>query len=86
MEIVVSQELHHIPFLKEHFQVLEGGLGSRIPVKGRHIVVHRQNDFLSLAALSGPERIGISRVDALLFQLILPLFFELFAVLYLIAL
>ena len=74
MKEIISQELHHITLFQKHLQVLVGCLGTRVPVKGGHIVVHYQNDFLSLAALPGPEWIGISGVDTLLFEFLGPFF------------
>ena len=75
MKEIVTQELHHIALFQEHLQVLVGCLGPRIPVKGRHIVVHHQDDLLPLAALPGPERVGISGVDTLLFKFLRPFLF-----------
>ena len=85
MKEIISQKFHHITLFQKHFQVLVGCLGARVPVKGGHIVVHHQDDFLSLAALPGPEWIGISGVDTLLFKFLRPFFLQLFTVLHLVA-
>ena len=57
-EGIISQELYHIALFQKHLQVLVGCLGSRVPVKGGHIVVHHQDDFLSLAALLALNGLG----------------------------
>ena len=85
MKEIISQELYHIALFQKHLQVLVGCLGARVPVKGGHIVVHHQDDFLSLAALPGPERIGISGVDALFFEFLSPFLLQLFTVFHLVS-
>ena len=86
VEEIVSKELHHISLFQEHFQILVRGLGTGVPVKGGHVVVHHQHHRLALAALPGPKGIGVAIVDALLLKLPGPLFLQLSAVLHLIAL
>ena len=83
---IISQKLHHISLFQEHFQILVRGLGTGIPVKCGHIVIHHQHHRLALAALPGPKGVGIAVVDALLFKLPGPLFLKLPAVFHLIAL
>ena len=86
MEEVVSQEFYHIALFQEHFQILIGGLGACVLIKGRHIVIHYQNHLFTLASLPCPEWIGISVIDRLTFKLIRPFFPKLFAVFHLIPL
>ena len=86
MEEVVSQEFNHITFFQEHFQVLVCGLGTGVLIKRGHVVVHHQDDFLSLAALPCPKWVGAARVDTLAFQFLRPFFLKLPAVFHLVAL
>ena len=86
MKEIIPQELHHISLLQEHFQILVGGLGTGVLIEGGHIMIHHQDHRLSLAPFPGPERVGISRIDTLLFKLLSPFFPKLPAVLHLVAL
>ena len=83
---VVAEELHHISLLQEHADILPGRPGPGVPVVGGHIVIHHQEDLLSLAALPGAEGIRVSGILALLRELRFPFFLQLFRILHLVAL
>ena len=72
---VVAEELDLIALLHKHFQVLPGRAAARVLVKGRHIVIHHEDNLFALAPLARPEGIRIAVIFKLFGQFLLPLLF-----------
>ena len=83
---VVRQKLNYITSFYKHLYILEGGLWACILIKGRNIVIHKENNLFTSASFSGSEGIRHTYIVVLVFELFTPFFLKFFIVFYLISL